>query len=150
MPGLVIMGLMLDLIGAVIIAIPATRAVTWPAIEWVASAKAKKLGLEKLYTDRELREGDRGFSEILNILREEDGSFNMQREPNLMDVTVRVGEGTVVAVHYEEDGERKERAMTTFPAMVSNWVETGIEQIYLRIGVILLIAGFSLQIIYQL
>jgi hypothetical protein len=150
MSRLVIIGLILDLFGAVTIAIPATRAITWPGIEWIANAKAKRSGLETLFSNRKLNDGDEGFPEIFDILQEKDGPFETEHRPNMMDITGRMGQGTVVAVHYIENGTRKERDMSTFPAVLSNWIETDIEQVYLRIGILLLISGFLLQIIYQL
>lgn len=148
---LVILGLLLDLAGAVTIGIPATRVSMWYGFKRLNDTKAKRRGMEKLQMSEELIPEDFGFRGVLSTISQNYGKSNLNGDPCEINLTDRWGVGRVVVVEYDDgdDTTNNELEVIGDASLVHNWVEQEIERTYLKIGVLLLTVGFGLQILYQ-
>lgn len=138
---LVLQGLLLDVSGAIIIAIPDV-----PGLKNRATPKNLRKGWQKLNEDEELRFDNDGFYEILSLIKE-----NTSRVDNVDDFekisVLSAGDFGSRSIRASQDADDIANFGLTETVHLKRWIDVERDRKFRISGLLLLGSGFSLQLI---
>lgn len=138
------MGLALDCVGVLFMTIPEYGLATWSIIGRLNNSHAKKQGVNKLMLEDQLNRNERGFCDLIRIIEREVG-IEGDIQPIELKLTGHFGRGDTVAVAGSDD-----QLIIGPPGILQGWVEKEISRGYLRIGLLLLVVGFAIQLLSRI
>lgn len=137
----VIQGLVLDVSGAVTIAIPDV-----PGLKDRSTPKNLRKGWQKLIMENEIQRGDDGFSEILHLI--EENTTRVRDASSFEKISVQnvanYGSRNVMGAGDVNDLSRFQLTETAY---LKKWIDVERDRKFRISGLLLLGTGFSLQLI---
>lgn len=137
-------GLLADLIGATLIALPEYGVTSVPLLGKLGKSRTKQDGLYELLQNSKLQPEDDGYCELLQVIKKQN-SIEDNIQITGLSVVGRFGAGNAVIATFEDGDSR----IIATPSILRSWVETDSTRYYLRPGLLLLISGFTIQLLSQ-
>jgi hypothetical protein len=140
-PDLAFSGLVLNVIGAAIIALPDV-----PRLNQYALPKPFRYAWKTLQDERHLTPTDTGFASIVELINQHNGRLDYDRTCDFLNIDYKVFGNPSVSAGFEEDGNKPPRYTVASWVTMQRWIEDLRDNVRAP-GFIIFMSGFVYQML---
>lgn len=134
-------GLVLNVIGAAVIALPDV-----PRLNQYALPKPLRLSWKTLQDKRHLTPSDEGFESLVELINRKNGRLDYERTCNFLNIDYKIYGNPSISAGFEEDNEKPPRYTIADWVTLQMWIEDHRDNVRAA-GFIIFMSGFAYQML---